>query len=176
MGLRASGKTTVGRLLAAELRQPFIDLDDETLALIRSEHGAAAPASIADAFARLGEPAFRDAEARALSHALTIAGRVVALGGGSPTAPGAADLLRSARELGRARVYYLRADPQMLRARLAADPAADARPSITGRGLLAEIEDLHAARDPLYATLADAIIDARESPQACARAIIQSLK
>ena len=31
LGLRCSGKSTVGRLLAADLGRPFVDLDEETL-------------------------------------------------------------------------------------------------------------------------------------------------
>lgn len=68
MGLRGSGKTTVGRLLAERLSRRFIDLDDRTLSIIRSEHGVC---SIARAFTELGEAVFRRVEIEALGYALT---------------------------------------------------------------------------------------------------------
>jgi len=50
IGLRGSGKTTLGRLLAARRSVPFIDLDDRTVA--GSGH-----ASVSAFFRSAGEPA-----------------------------------------------------------------------------------------------------------------------
>lgn len=151
MGLRGSGKTTVGRLAAARLGLAFIDLDDATSAAL----GAA---TVADAFRAAGEKAFRAAETGALSRALAGDGRVVALGGGTPTAPGAADLLRRERDAGRARLIYLWADAQTLRTRLAATDLSQ-RPSLTGADPLTEIDAMLARRDPLLRELADEVVD-----------------
>lgn len=165
MGLRGSGKTSVSAAAAARLGLPAsarIDLDDLTLRRL----GAA---TIADAWRAAGEPAFREAEAASLrgvlqDRASTAGVRVIALGGGTPTAPGAAEALRDARASGSAVLVYLRASPSTLRVRLAraAGDAATAahRPSLTGRGTIEEIEDVHAARDPLYVSLADHVVDA----------------
>ena len=71
--MMASGKSTVGRLLAGQLGVPFQDLDDVVV--------ARAGMSIAEIFARLGEAAFRAMEREAL--ATLPAGAVVALGGGA---------------------------------------------------------------------------------------------
>lgn len=149
MGLRGSGKSTIGRLLGATLGREFVDLDDRTAAMI----GAATPAK---ALAEGGEPAFREAEFRALGEVLASAGRVVALGGGTPTAPGATSLLERERDAGRAVIVYLRASPDELRGRLAATDTRS-RPSLTGLGTLNEIEAIHAARDPLYQRLASRV-------------------
>ena len=85
-------------------------------------------------------------------------GRVVALGGGTPTAPGAADLLRTARDARRAIIVYLTAEADTLRTRLAAGDMAD-RPSLTGADPRAEIEAVLARRDPLYRDLATEVIE-----------------
>lgn len=151
MGLRASGKTTLGRLAADALGWAFVDLDDRTAALL----GAASPAA---ALTEAGEAAFRAAEVNALRATLADAHQVVALGGGTPTAPGASELLGQAQHSGAGRVVYLHLDPQRLAQRLARTDLG-ARPSLTGRGVIAEIDELYAARDGLYRRLADAIIN-----------------
>ena len=55
IGFMGAGKTTVGKEVAARLGRPFLDFDEA----IEAEHGA-----IWDLFAREGEAAFREIEAR----------------------------------------------------------------------------------------------------------------
>ncbi len=77
----ASGKSTVGRLLAKALRRPFVDLD----AVIESGPGR----SIAELFAQEGEAAFRLRETAALRRVLAAKSpAVIALGGGALLAAG----------------------------------------------------------------------------------------
>lgn len=156
IGLRGSGKSTLGRALAERLNQTFVDLDDLTPIELGESTCAAA-------IQKHGEPAFREAERSALAgllHAARTAaqaagaGRVIALGGGTPTAPGVPLLLKHHP----CRMVYLRATPATLRQRLAQTDAAS-RPSLTGRGLLDEIEELFSRRDPLYSALADRVIN-----------------
>ena len=151
MGLRGSGKSALGRRLAQERSLPFIDLDDRTRARLGF-------ATISEAFEQRGEPAFRAAEVAALRAALAEPPGVIALGGGTPTAPGAQQLLREAVGAG-ARLIYLRASAATLRARLIAEgrPSPN-RPSLTGVGPLAEIEEVLGARDSQYRALATAIV------------------
>lgn len=151
IGLRASGKTTVGRLLAAQLGRRFIDLDDLTAARLGETRAG-------DALATHGEPKFRVAEVEALRGVLRGGDAVLALGGGTPTAKGAAWILREQKEAGRVAVIYLRADAATLRARLEADPTP--RPSLTGKGTAAEVEELMRLREPIYRDLADAVVNA----------------
>ncbi|MCW5776862.1 MAG: shikimate kinase [Phycisphaeraceae bacterium] len=154
MGLRGSGKSVLGPRLSERLGRPFIDLDAVTVAYLGE-------GTLRELWERHGEARFRQAEYRALVNQAfprTNPGPVVALGGGTPTAPGAADFLRNASARGMGVMVYLRASPATLRARLAgADNTG--RPSLTGEDPLAEIEVVHAARDPLYGELADMVVE-----------------
>lgn len=164
IGLRGSGKSTLGRALADALQRRFIDLD-------RITPGLLAMPDAATALRTLGEESFRLAEFQALKETLLSPGQVVALGGGTPTAPGAAALLRRERDAARARVVYLAASPQTLADRLAETDLAD-RPSLTGKGVLEEIADLHAARDPLYRELADLTLASTTDADADAASVL----
>lgn len=101
-----------------------------------------------------GEPAFRAAETACLDAALTEQpALVLALGGGTPTAPGAADLLGASDAL----LVYLRAEAPTLAERLSS--SAIDRPALRGSDPAAEIGQLLAERDPLYLSLADHVIE-----------------
>lgn len=115
--------------------------------------------TVSAAWSERGEASFREAETRCLEEALGRSGGVLALGGGTPTAPGAADLIREARADGRAIVVYLRCTPDELTRRLAMMQGADDRPSLTGKGTLAEIEEVYEARDQHYVDLADHVVE-----------------
>lgn len=157
MGLRGSGKSTFGRKLALRLNRPFVDLDDLT-------PGQMAETTVADAFANQGEPAFRAAEIRALIGVLVQDNQVIALGGGTPTAPGFTDLVAAARTSRGVRLIYLRASAESLRSHLRHARNAH-RPSLTGKDPLAEIDEILARRDPLYQSLADVIVNCDVRPR-----------
>ncbi|GAB3675057.1 shikimate kinase [Angustibacter aerolatus] len=78
VGPPGAGKSTVGRLVAALLDEPFTDTDDVVV--------ERAGRSIADVFVEDGEPVFRDLERAAVVDALDGEG-VVSLGGGAPLDP-----------------------------------------------------------------------------------------
>lgn len=155
IGLRGSGKSTLARALGERQGRTSIDLDDEVRAMFPECE------SIAQIFETRGEPAFREAEARALEQVMRDrAGAIVALGGGTPTAPGAADLISAASARGAAQVVYLRCNPDVLRERLeCAESARDDRPSLTGANPLDEIETIFAQRDALYRSLATCTLE-----------------
>ncbi len=90
-GFMGSGKSTVGRLLAAQLAWRFADLDAE----IERESGL----SISQIFTQKGEAVFRDLEHECLSRVLGSAAErstrlVLALGGGTFAQPRNAALIR----------------------------------------------------------------------------------
>jgi shikimate kinase/3-dehydroquinate synthase len=96
VGFMGSGKTTVGRLLAARVGLPFIDTD--------SEIAGRAGSSIRAIFDRQGEPGFREIERDVVLDALHGGDAVVALGGGALGDPAIRDALRGCR------VFHLRVD------------------------------------------------------------------
>ena len=77
VGFMGSGKTTVGRELAARIDAPFFDLDE----LIES----AEKTSIKDIFAAHGEPYFRKRERDLLRSTRNLESAVIATGGGTFT-------------------------------------------------------------------------------------------
>lgn len=165
IGLRGSGKSTLARALARAERREAIDLDDVTLRALGASDAS-------EAWRVHGEPAFRAAEAAGLAELLkSPRGRVVALGGGTPTAPGAAEAIREACATGGAVVVYLRATPQVLASRLRASGPGANRPSLTGAGPIEEIESVFAQRDPLYRRLATRTIEGVETVDDALRAL-----
>lgn len=76
VGLKHSGKSTVGRALARDLGVAFFDLDDEILSLCDYA------GTIRELYQMVGSSAFRRLEAEA-AHALADRSAVVAAGGGT---------------------------------------------------------------------------------------------
>ena len=74
-GFMGTGKTTIGRRLAAVLGRPFYDLDD----LIQQQFGKTIP----EVFAEEGEAAFRVAEAQLCARLAEERGIVLSTGGGA---------------------------------------------------------------------------------------------
>lgn len=150
IGLRGSGKSSVAQLVAKSTSLLALDLDDLVAAALDCDTPAAA-------LTTHGQPAFRAAEVAVLADRLTQDNQVIAAGGGTPTAPGAAQLIAASSIASDLRVFYLRATPTVLHERLKLTDLST-RPSLTGLGVLEEIETLFRHRDPLYSTLADEIV------------------
>ncbi len=146
IGLRGSGKSTLGARLAESLGKSFVDLDDVSARVLEC-NGAG------EAIAKHGMEAFRKAECDGLRSVLGESNQVIALGGGTPTADGCAELLGGES----CRVFYLKATPETLRERLSLADNSD-RPSLTGGGVLDEIEAVFEERDPLYMKIAESVV------------------
>lgn len=161
IGMRGSGKTTIGRLVAHSLNRQPIDIDER----IASQSGE----TIAQIFLTRGEAAFRDLETAAIGQALSEAAAVISVGGGAILSEGNRERLRRAGFC-----IWLRASLQTLADRIAADPITPSqRPSLIGVPFHAELQLLLAAREPLYRQTAHAIVDADSHfpDQVCARVI-----
>lgn len=152
IGLRRSGKTSVGILLAKTLGRTFADLD----ALV--ERAAGMP--VGELIRTRGEPWFREVERQAVEEALAIPGAVLASGGGTPTNEDCGRRLKT-----HGVVLYLRATPEELEARARADPRPGERPLLAGADAAEEIAALFSVRDPVFRDMADAVIDAEGSIQ-----------
>jgi 3-dehydroquinate synthase len=146
VGMMGSGKTSVGRALAARLGWRFVDLDSE----IERAEGRA----ISAIFAEKGEPAFRALEALAAAGAAAEPGdAVVSLGGGAVMDEGTR---RRIREGGR--IVWLRGSPAALSARVSGGD----RPLLRGvppEERARRIAELLAARAPFYDEIADFAIE-----------------
>lgn len=75
IGMPASGKSSVGKILSKKLDRPFVDTDAE----IEKKIGC----SISDFFAKNGEAAFRDIESEVILELAAKQGLIVATGGGA---------------------------------------------------------------------------------------------
>ncbi len=142
VGMMGSGKTTVGRLVAARTGWPYADNDE----LVRDLSGR----EPADIRASDGEDALHDLESRALVESLRLP---------PPAVIGAAAAVVLDDEATRAlhasaRVVWLRARPETLRARIGS--GAGRREEATDAAWLTRQAE---ARERLYADLADLTID-----------------
>jgi shikimate kinase len=164
IGYRATGKSTLARLLAEKLGWDWIDAD------VQIE--ARAGKTIARIFAEDGEPAFRDLEAEVIADLCRRRRLVLAAGGGAPLRPASR---RAMRESGR--VVWLKARPETIQARMAGDaPTAARRPSLTNKDSLDEIVHLLAEREPVYRESAHWAIETEgKGPEAIAGEILATL-
>ncbi len=165
MGVRCTGKSTAGRLLAERLGVPFTDTDE----LIEQRTGRL----ISRIVAEKGWPAFR-AEEKAAIRELTGTNRgVISLGGGVVCDTENVELLKANGVF-----VWLFARPEAIAARMGKDAADGAeRPSLTGAPSVDEIRAVMAEREPLYRSLADLVVDTTEiDADRVAEAIRDSLR
>ena len=147
VGMMGSGKTSIGRRVAARLGLPFRDTD--------AEIEQAAGSTVAELFSRFGEHEFREGERRVIRRLLADDPCVIATGGGAFMDPATRAAVH-----GRATSVWLRCTlPVLLR-------------RVVGRGhrpLLADgdpatiLAELMARRHPIYAE-ADLAIDCGDEP------------
>jgi shikimate kinase len=143
VGMMGAGKTTTGHLLARRLGWDYRDSDADV--------EAATGLTVPELFARDGEEAFRRAEAAVLADACADPSpSVVSVAGGAVLSEDNRRLIGSSGI-----VVWLRARPETLAARLGDG---------TGRPLLGDdpaeaVVRLDAVRSPLYAEVADLVLD-----------------
>jgi len=160
IGMMGAGKSTTGHLLSKRLNWPYLDSDDE----IHRQTGRTVP----EIWKADGEAAFRAEETRVLAEATTSDGPVViSVAGGAVLAPE-----NRARIRGAGLVVWLRADVAVLAARVG---AGEGRPLLES-GPAAAIERLVEVRAPIYADLADLVLDVdRMSPPQVVDRIVGAL-
>jgi len=148
VGPMGAGKSTIGRLLAKELRLPFRDSDKE----IEQRTGASIPLI----FDVEGEQGFREREQATIADLCKMQGVVLATGGGAVLRPENRRALRAG-----GRVVYLHTSVEQQLDRTARDRN---RPLLQTTNPREVLLGLMAVRDPLYREIADLVIETDERP------------
>ncbi len=156
-GFRGTGKTEIGKLLAAQHNAAFLDTDT----LIEQRTGR----SIPDIFHEDGEERFRNIE-REVVASLPAADAVVSTGGGAVADPANMEHLRRESTL-----VLLHADIDTIEQRIAASP----RPPLTNLPLREEIAEMMDRRRQYYHAASDLCIDTSETTPATAAEKITGL-
>jgi len=156
IGMRGSGKTAVGRILAQKLGREFIEMDK----LIVQKAGL----SIAEIVAQHGWERFRDLEAEVTAEVAEWDNIINATGGGVVVREQNIINLKQNGLL-----VWLTANIDSLSKRIGED---DSRPLLVGKNQREDIELTLAERQPLYRKAADITIDTEDkTPEAVAELI-----
>ena len=134
IGFMGAGKTSVGRLVARALGREFVDTD---LMIERASR-----MTIAELFQREGELSFRRREMAAIDRAISVPGRVVAVGGAVLSAENRTALKQAGL------LVYLQGHPETLAGRLTGAVDRPLLKDATDRA--GRIRDLLVARGPIY--------------------------
>ncbi|MDA3971779.1 MAG: shikimate kinase AroL [Desulfobulbaceae bacterium] len=164
IGYRATGKTTVGRLLADRLGFSFVDVDQA----IEQQEGRC----IADMVQQHGWDYFRQREKEMLVELADQKNHVIATGGGAILHQ---DIWPSLKQSGL--VIWLKADIQTICRRLANDAVSDSqRPSLTGEDIQQEVSPVLRERTPLYETSSHLTLDATDAAEDIITQVMKYLK
>jgi len=144
IGFMGSGKTTVGKELAAKLNRDLIDMDYE----IEQKQGI----TISEIFESQGELAFRDMETKLLEDIKTLENKIVSTGGGVILKEENCESMRKG-----GKVVYLHASEEQLITFLKHDKK---RPLLQGDNYQEKISSLLASREKLYLEASDIMIQA----------------
>ncbi len=164
VGLMGSGKTTVGKRLAARLDWPFVDAD--------AEIEAAAQMPISEIFARFGEAHFRDGERRVIARLMDASRSsrqpcVIATGGGAFVDEGTRALI-----LAEATAVWLDASLDTLVSRVS---KRNTRPLLIGRDPRQVLGELMEKRRACYSEAQIRIVSANGPHEQTASAILDAL-
>jgi shikimate kinase len=143
IGMRGSGKTSLGKRLAATLRRPFFDTDQ----LIEQQLGEPIPPYVA----KMGWGPFREVEHQVICRLARQREAVISTGGGALTYDRNVEVLKPSGV-----VVLLAADPVMLARRL---ERSYPRPPLTQEpNLEAEMCALWRQREPIYRRVCDVVL------------------
>lgn len=160
VGLMGAGKSVIGRRLAIALRLPFKDADEEI--------ELAAGCSVAEIFAKHGEPEFRRGERQVIARLLKTGPHVLATGGGAFMDATTRALVRET-----AVSVWLKADLDVLMRRV---ERREGRPLLAAPDPRAVMARLMTERYPYYAE-ADVAVESGPGPhQAVVEAVLRAVR
>jgi shikimate kinase len=138
IGYRCTGKSSVGKLLAARLGWPLVDTD----AMLVAERQS----SIKEIVDSCGWEKFRKLEREVVKRVCARNRQVVATGGGVVLADANVERMQASGQL-----VWLRAAPETIRRRMMQDTDTEVfRPALTSSDNLTEIEETLIEREPFY--------------------------
>ena len=144
IGYRGTGKSTVGKIVAARLGRVFVSTDAEIVKLVGQ--------SIPEIVETNGWEYFRDLETKVCQELAGRTGLVVDTGGGAILRPRNVEVLK---ETGR--LFWLTASVETIAERIGRDSQ---RPSLTGvKSFVDEIQDVLRERTPKYQAAADYVVE-----------------
>jgi shikimate kinase len=162
IGFMGTGKTAVGRVLAARLGREFIELDS----LIERRAGKTIP----EIFQRDGEIGFRELEIEATKEVANRKKAVIACGGGIVLNKINIDRLRQ-----ECLIVYLTASPAIILKRTSEDK--NERPLLKTPDRASQVRELLSFRRPFYERAADIKIDtSKMNIDSVAERIMENLK
>lgn len=147
VGFRCTGKSSVGKAIAQRLNYPFKDADEE---IVRENK-----ITISEMVAEKGWQFFREKERKVIHRLSLLQDHIIATGGGAVLNPdNIADMKHSGF------VVWLKAKPETIKKRMLSDNLTqEQRPALTDKGLIDEIAETLAFRNPLYEKAMDVCID-----------------
>jgi shikimate kinase len=147
IGYRGTGKSTVGKLLAARLGMPYISMDDEMV----QNAGMSVP-EIVDKY---GWPGFRDMESELALNLSRKDGIIIDTGGGIIERLGNIEALKTD-----ARIFWMKGSVETIVSRI---QGGTERPSLTaGKSFTEEVAEVLERRSGKYGSAADYEIDTDE--------------
>ncbi len=162
IGLRGSGKSTLGKMLGARLAAPFIELDRE----IEKTSGLA----LGEIFEMLGQPTFRRFERAALDAVIDKHPRfVLATGGSLVTEPGTFERLLTS-----CMTIWVRTKPDEHMSRVIEQ--GDLRPMADNKRAMNDLVSILKSREPLYAKADYVLETAGKTPEQSLREILTWLE
>lgn len=161
IGMRGSGKTTVGKILAEKLGRGFVEMDE----LVVRRAGM----SIPEIVKKQGWPGFRDIESAVCREVAALDNIVNATGGGVITREENIAALRKNGKL-----IWLQISLEKILERIGEDPS---RPSLTGRSTRDDMAAVLAERTPIYRRAADhAVLTDNKTAEEVAAEILKLLE
>lgn len=148
VGMPASGKTSVGRVLSEKLNKEFVDCDEE---IVKRESR-----SIPEIFSQEGEGYFRNVEKSVIKEASMLNSQIISTGGGAVL-----NYENIENLAGNGRIYFLDRPLEML-------VTTTDRPLSSNKG---DLEKRYKERYELYKASADVIVDGSKTVEEVAQII-----